>query len=870
MADEQGKQQVESSKDILKQLKERLDVEGDYLDLLKNVNRELKRSSFAYERINVRLQGLLKDTINTKAIQREIVKSSRQLYLSQKRVADLEKSISNETKMLLVSKDAMEKKEKEIQEQLKQQVSQTHKKRLEQQLSLLQTKKENTENILRTKTELDALEYAKAQLKLSEKNHTVIEKELETEKLVSRQLGVSGNLVGAISKKLGIGQEVHEDMVLAARDMVDENGKVVSGFQMMGAGAKSIYKNLTSSISSMSVMTKVAGVAGLAIMAISAAADALGKGMSKAGSIIKGLSDDSSDFFSNAIAPINGMLTKIPIVGGLLSGVVSFWTSILDLVIGVEDRIVKAGRQLGLSASQASKLNDQFAAAARSSEKIYLNSKALMDSQLELTSLTGLNNIASEKNLETNIELAKFAGVEADARGKIYEASILTGKSSKEIAENILGQVSNLRKATGIAFNYQSIIKEAASQSGRLGLMFTKYPQQLTKSLITVKALGLELKDLESIGDSMLDFESSISKEFEAQLLLGKEINLNKAREAFLNNDLTTAAMEITKYTGDANGFLKLNRIQQQSLAEVMGMSVDSLSDFLKKQEVLVKLNAKDNKELMEKVRLSQANNAEKDKMIGLLGEEEYRNLINLSSQEKLMESFNKIKQSLVDFLTRNNVLEKIQYYINKFTNPENIEGIVQKLKSLMSTIFDFVSKVTSTILDAVDNVVDFFVVGDNQKAWDLKMKSAKQAFSDISKEINNSLKDVAPVKAEAAKKEASATESEATKPRRAEKSVGDAVIFPNSNMVINKDPLDYTIFTKNPAALSAPMDKDSIKQIVSEAVSAVVKERPIIVNTHTNLSLDGQVAAKSTVNSMKNNPLIGFDRTFGQMALNS
>jgi len=42
-----------------------------------------------------------------------------------------------------------------------------------------------------------------------------------------------------------------------------------------------------------------------------------------------------------------------------------------------------------------------------------------------------------------------------------------------------------------------------------------------------------------------LDFESSIANELEAELLLGKNINLEKARQAALDNDLATLAVEI-------------------------------------------------------------------------------------------------------------------------------------------------------------------------------------------------------------------------------------------------------------------------------------------------------------------------------------
>ncbi len=109
-------------------------------------------------------------------------------------------------------------------------------------------------------------------------------------------------------------------------------------------------------------------------------------------------------------------------------------------------------------------------------------------------------------------------------RKGIVEASTLTGQSSEGITKSVLSQVAGLKQATGISFNYQKILKEASNLGGYLGLSFSKYPSQLTKSLVAVKSMGIELKQLDSIADSFLDFESSISKEFEAQLLTGKDI----------------------------------------------------------------------------------------------------------------------------------------------------------------------------------------------------------------------------------------------------------------------------------------------------------------------------------------------------------
>jgi len=871
-----------AAQDLKKSLEQILESQGDYNNLLKSALKNLRQTETAYEKIEARLASLSKGSINIKQVGQDLYRLKQKEYIEQKRLTELQYEQADATKNAL--KLAKERVERDIQgyKDLNKLAGENEK----IDINKIDIHKEIL-HYLEIEGNLEAVKLysQERQLEISKQRTNQGKEQLKTEQMVSQQMGVSGNLVASLAKKLGLGEQVYEQMVDHSRKLVQENGKVTSGLGVAKTGVNAIAQGLSNSWKSASFAGKAmmgfgaaAGVVGAALKVAAMAGNALGSAMSKTGSIIKGLSPVSSNFVSGLLGPINGMIEKIPIVGGLLSGVVSFWASILDLIIGVEDYIVKAGRQIGLSAAQAVRLNSQFAAAAANSGKLYINSKALLDSQVELSKASELNNRASQSNLETNIELSKFAGVELETRKKIYEASIVTGRSMKSVAVSIMGQVASLSKATGISFNYQAILREAASQSGRLGLMFAKYPSQLTKSLISVKALGLELKQLEAIGDGMLDFESSLSKEFEAQLLLGRDINMNKAREAFLNNDLVGAASEIAKYTGDANGFLKLNRIQQQSIADLMGMSVDGMSDFLKKQEMYVKTGTKSREELMKQIELSKTNTAEKERLVSLLGQESYQNMINLSTQEKLMESFEKIKQSLVDFLTRNNVLEKIQYYVNKFTDPKNIEGIVEKLRDLMSKIFRFVVGVTNVILDGIDNVVSLFIWNDRrQKNWDNQLKGVRSVFTDITDAISTSLS--TPLKTSPTIQSAGGSSAAGDmSPRKAtsgaeEKrvSVKDAVVFPGNNMVINKDPLDYTIFAKNPANLSAPsINNSTIKQIVSEAVSAVVKERPIVVHTQANLNLDGQVAARSNYTNVKNNPLIGFDKTFGQMSLNT
>ena len=87
----------------------------------------------------------------------------------------------------------------------------------------------------------------------------------------------------------------------------------------------------------------------------------------------------------------------------------------------------------------------------------------------------------------------------------------------------------------------------------------------------------MELGDLDGIASSLLDFESSIGNELEAQLLTGKNINLAKARELALSNDLKGLGQELFENSASLAEFGKMNRIQQEAQAKALGMTRDQL-----------------------------------------------------------------------------------------------------------------------------------------------------------------------------------------------------------------------------------------------------------------------------------------------------
>ena len=643
----------------------------------------------SYTRIAARIDALNKGSINVKQVQQELARLNQKEYIAKQKVLDLESGLSEETKR--------QQKNAEVLNSLyKKAVTEKERERVERQIAINNAK-------LAGNIELQNLEHARVAAKISEEETKNGQKILETEKKVSKQIGISGNLAKILADKLGVGEDAYEAMSFEARKLVKEQGDQVSSAGKWKVAAKGIGAAGKALISNIFDPAVLLGGAGAAFNLLSKGLTGVGNAAAKAGNFLAGLSQDSSNMVRGLTSGLSDIARKIPLVGGLLGGLIDGFSAILDLVIGVDNFIVKSGRDLNLNTQQARALNREFQNISFNSGNIFTTSRKLLESQVELSNQLGVVNRLTTEQLETNIMLKDIAGLELETRQQIVEVSTITGQTSQNVVKSVLAQVQGLKNATGIQLQNKQVLKEAASLGGYLGLQFAKYPAQLTKSLVTVKAMGMELKQLDSIADSFLDFESSISKEFEAQLLTGKEINLAKAREAFLNNDLATAASEITRQVGSTEEFLKLNRIQAESLASAFGMSRDQMGEMLKRQELLSKLGAKDTDNAQKQLQLGLQRYQNQKALTAAIGEEAYQNLVNASTQEKMASFIEKIKQSIVDFVEKTGLIDKIEGFVNKLSDPNYVNGLLKKVQGFFASAVEFVGEASYQIVNALD-----------------------------------------------------------------------------------------------------------------------------------------------------------------------
>jgi hypothetical protein len=253
-------------------------------------------------------------------------------------------------------------------------------------------------------------------------------------------------------------------------------------------------------------------------------------------------------------------------------------------------------KSFNVTYQEALQMQTQMQGVASSSESVFVTSAKIAETQMAINKELGTAVMLTDEQLITMTKLREAAGFTNEELAGIFKLSATTGKEMKTITGEVLAQakISSLRK--GVVLNEREVLKDISKVSSSITLSLGKNPKAIAEAVATAKSLGMELSKVDAIAGSILNFESSIENELAAELLIGKELNLERARFAALNNDFVTVATEIAEQAGTAAEFGNMSRIQQEALATAVGMNREELAQTLFVQEQLVGVSGEEAK----------------------------------------------------------------------------------------------------------------------------------------------------------------------------------------------------------------------------------------------------------------------------------
>ena len=243
-----------------------------------------------------------------------------------------------------------------------------------------------------------------------------------------------------------------------------------------------------------------------------------------------------------------------------------------------------------------------------------------------------------------------------------------------------------------------------ATASATLKLSLGGSADELARSAVQARSVGLNLEQAAAMADSLLSFESSIENELSAELLLGKDLNFERARTLALNNDIAGAAEEIANQVGTSADFAKMNAIQQEAIAKAAGLTKEQLAQSLIDREALQKLSGVEGKDAKEKFNnlVKQVGMEEAKKR---LGNEQLANQFQQQSvQERFAQAVEKLKEIFVQ------IAEPVLAFISPIANL--VSTILPAVNMLLQPVvwsFQMISSIITTALEGAGKLLGIF-----------------------------------------------------------------------------------------------------------------------------------------------------------------
>ena len=267
-------------------------------------------------------------------------------------------------------------------------------------------------------------------------------------------------------------------------------------------------------------------------------------------------------------------------------GPLTLITQFIQGLLQADKETTELQKSMALTKGEAVGFRMELMNAAGATGDINITSSKLLETFGALNKQFGfITNFATD-TLVTMTKLTGVVGVSSEAAGNLAAASEVTGTSFESNYKDVLATSYELQRQSGVQMDLRQILEQTGKVTGTIRANLGANPSRIAAAITQAKLFGASLEDVAKAGKSLLDFEASITAELEAELLLGKDINLERARAAALAGDQVTLAQELQKEAGTFSDFTKMNVIQQEALAKAMGMTSDQLADILFQQEV--------------------------------------------------------------------------------------------------------------------------------------------------------------------------------------------------------------------------------------------------------------------------------------------
>jgi hypothetical protein len=191
-------------------------------------------------------------------------------------------------------------------------------------------------------------------------------------------------------------------------------------------------------------------------------------------------------------------------------------------------------------------------------------------------------DIQSDDVLADTLLISKNIGVSATDAAKLQQNFAGLNGGSQDIASNMIKTTQQFANQNNLIPS--QLMADLAANTEQFALFGKDGGKNILAAAGYAAKLGVSMSKISGIADNLLDFESSITKELELSAMLGKNINLSKARELAYSGDIKGATQETLRQLGGISAFNQMDYYQKKQTADLLGVTVEEFKKMATNQ----------------------------------------------------------------------------------------------------------------------------------------------------------------------------------------------------------------------------------------------------------------------------------------------
>jgi hypothetical protein len=184
----------------------------------------------------------------------------------------------------------------------------------------------------------------------------------------------------------------------------------------------------------------------------------------------------------------------------------------------------------------------------------------------------GLKDVTFATQLNTNL-MATNMGISGAEAANVVGNFARMNDGSASTAMDMAATTKAMGKAAGVPID--SLMKDVAGSTKAFAEYGKNGGLNISKAAVAAAKMGVSMDSMTKVTDSLLDFETSINAEMELGAMLGKNLNLDRARGLAYEGDINGAVKSTLDELGGIEAFNKMDIFQKRKAAELLGLSVD-------------------------------------------------------------------------------------------------------------------------------------------------------------------------------------------------------------------------------------------------------------------------------------------------------